>query len=156
MTTMKIVFHLDWVRSGKADARSFKYPAAHECFAGYAKRIQPFATCEMQGALERNGHKPVRAHKIWVCDRGTGSRMLSSEDLARRLAQVTDSSAKQLSLIIGGPDGFTDQAMADLQPDLRWCFGPLTLPHELAAVVAAEQLYRAWTILKNLPYHNSH
>ena len=152
---MKIVFHLDWVRSGKADAKSFKHAAAYELFSDYTKRMDPFASCELGGALQRKaiGKAPL---KIWVCDRGTGSRMLSSEDLARRLAQVLDTSTKKLSLVIGGPDGFTDPQMAELNPDLRWCFGPLTLPHELAAVVAVEQLYRAWTILKSLPYHKGH
>ncbi len=152
---MKIVFHLDWIRSGKADAKSFKHPAAYELFTEYTKRIHPFAPCELEGALQRKtiGKTPL---KIWVCDRGTGSRMLSSEDLARRLTQIMDTSTKRVSLVIGGPDGFTDPEMTELQPDLRWCFGPLTLPHELAAVVAAEQLYRAFTILKGQPYHKGH
>ncbi len=152
---MKIIFHMDWVRSGKADLKSFKQSAAYELFSEYAKRIQPFAPCELAGAFDRK-EAGRTTPTIWVCDRGTGSRMLSSEDLARRLAQVADNGTKCLALVIGGADGFTDQEMVGLQPDLRWCFGPLTLPHELAAVVAAEQLYRAWTILKNLPYHKGH
>ncbi|MGH7583050.1 MAG: 23S rRNA (pseudouridine(1915)-N(3))-methyltransferase RlmH, partial [Gemmatimonadales bacterium] len=36
---------------------------------------------------------------------------------------------------------------------IRWSLGPLTLPHELARVVVAEQLYRASTILRHEPYH---
>ena len=43
-----------------------------------------------------------------------------------------------------------------LRPDLLWSLGPMTLPHELAAIIAAEQIYRAFTILHHLPYHAGH
>ena len=60
---------------------------------------------------------------------------------------------RTLEVYIGGPDGFAPGELDRLQPALRWRFGPLTLPHELAAVVAAEQFYRAWAILRKVPYH---
>ena len=152
---MKLTFHLDWVQSGKPAAKSFKHPASYELFSEYINRIQPFSPSEVAGEIQRNGAATKKV-KVWICDRGTGSRMLSSEDLARRLAQIQDAGTKALAIVIGGPDGFKDQDMAQLQPDLRWCFGPLTLPHELAAVVATEQIYRAFSILKGLPYHGGH
>ncbi|MBI4115053.1 MAG: 23S rRNA (pseudouridine(1915)-N(3))-methyltransferase RlmH [Candidatus Omnitrophica bacterium] len=37
-----------------------------------------------------------------------------------------------------------------------WSFGPLTLPHEIAAVVASEQIYRAWTLIRKFSYHSEH
>jgi len=46
--------------------------------------------------------------------------------------------------------------MNQIQPHLIWSFGAMTLPHELASVVAAEQIYRAISILKNHPYHSGH
>ena len=61
-----------------------------------------------------------------------------------------------LDIIIGGPDGFSEAAIAAMRPALRWSLGPMTLPHELAAVVAAEQVYRAWSILTRNPYHLGH
>ncbi len=63
---------------------------------------------------------------------------------------------QELQIVIGGPDGFTPQELKEMAPALRWSFGPMTLPHELAAVVAAEQIYRALTILHHQPYHSKH
>ena len=83
--------------------------------------------------------------------------MLSSESLADCLRNVQNTgSAKNLKIVIGGPDGFSDEVINTLKPDLRWCFGPMTLPHEIATVVASEQIYRAFTILRGTPYHLGH
>jgi len=53
--------------------------------------------------------------------------------------------------IIGGADGLADTVKS--QADLLWSLSPLTLPHGLARVMVAEQLYRAVSILHNHPYH---
>ena len=142
---MKMVFHLSWLKAGHPAARGFKHAAAFELFFEYQKRISHFFPCEVQGSLPQEG-------RVWLCDRGPGSKVLSSEDLAKHLQEVP----KRISIVIGGPDGFSREQMASLKPSLRWSFGPLTLPHELAAIVAAEQIYRAFTILKKMPYHSAH
>ena len=93
---------------------------------------------------------------LWVCEREKKSALISSEALAQEIQKVMNSGASELQIVIGGPDGFTTQELQEMRPSLRWSFGPLTLPHELAAVVAVEQVYRALTILKNMPYHKGH
>jgi len=67
-----------------------------------------------------------------------------------------NSGIQELQIVIGGPDGFPPKELEEMKPRLRWSFGPMTLPHELAAVVAVEQLYRAMTILHHQPYHSGH
>jgi 23S rRNA (pseudouridine1915-N3)-methyltransferase len=74
----------------------------------------------------------------------------SSEELARRLGSWMRE-ARPVALAIGGSHGL-DSALLASAAD-RWSLGPLTLPHELARVVVAEQLYRASTILRGEPYH---
>lgn len=76
--------------------------------------------------------------------------------MAAALGREKDAGTRTLEVLVGPPDGFTPAAVALLNPALRWSFGPLTLPHELAAVVAAEQLYRAFSILAKSPYHLGH
>ncbi|MBI4005542.1 MAG: 23S rRNA (pseudouridine(1915)-N(3))-methyltransferase RlmH [Gammaproteobacteria bacterium] len=58
---------------------------------------------------------------------------------------------RDVSLIIGGADGLNDDFKKSA--DEIWSLSAMTLPHSLVRVIIAEQIYRAWTILKNHPYH---
>lgn len=58
---------------------------------------------------------------------------------------------QDIALLIGGPEGLSESCVA--RADLKWSLSPLTLPHPLVRVLLSEQLYRAYSILKNHPYH---
>lgn len=79
-----------------------------------------------------------------------GGKNLSSHQLADFLT-VRELDAREVSFIIGGPDGLP----ADIrqEADFQWSLSSLTLPHDLAMVVTLEALYRASTIKAHLPYH---
>ena len=74
----------------------------------------------------------------------------SSEQLAQQL-QRWHTDSRTPCFLIGGPDGIVETDLAVCEQ--RWSLGALTLPHALARVVVAEQLYRAHCILDNHPYH---
>lgn len=74
----------------------------------------------------------------------------STEQLADQLTQWR-LEARDLTLLIGGPDGLDPRCLA--RSAQRWCLSNLTLPHPLVRVLLAEQLYRAWTVTQNHPYH---
>jgi 23S rRNA (pseudouridine1915-N3)-methyltransferase len=76
---------------------------------------------------------------------------LSSADLAARIGRLRESGVKTVNLVVGGPWGL-DQALLT-RSDWVLSLGPLTLPHELARLVALEQIYRAYAVLNHLPYH---
>ncbi|MDR2935150.1 MAG: 23S rRNA (pseudouridine(1915)-N(3))-methyltransferase RlmH [Candidatus Adiutrix sp.] len=76
---------------------------------------------------------------------------LSSADLAARIGRLRESGVKTVNLAVGGPWGL-DQAILK-RADWVLSLGPLTLPHELARLVALEQIYRAYAMLNHLPYH---
>ena len=76
---------------------------------------------------------------------------LSSAGLAARIGRLRESGLKTVNLVVGGPWGL-DQSLLK-RADWILSLGPLTLPHELARLVALEQIYRAYAILNNLPYH---
>jgi 23S rRNA (pseudouridine1915-N3)-methyltransferase len=79
-------------------------------------------------------------------------RAWSTEELAAQLERWMGE-GRDVGFLIGGPDGIDADVMK--KADDRWSLGPLTLPHPLVRVVLAEQLYRAWTITQNHPYHRA-
>jgi 23S rRNA (pseudouridine1915-N3)-methyltransferase len=99
---------------------------------------------------ERRG-QPKERHKLILLD--SPGKQLSSEELAHFLERE-QIQAIPLLFAVGGADGFSDQARR--QASFALSLGRMTLPHELARVVLLEQLYRAFTILKNHPYHLGH
>lgn len=92
---------------------------------------------------------PARARVVALDVRG---QSWSTEKLAAHLEQWMQE-GRDVGFMIGGPDGIDADVMQ--RADDRWSLGPLTLPHPLVRVVLAEQLYRAWTITQNHPYHRA-
>ena len=93
--------------------------------------------------------KVPRDYKI-ICLDGTGDA-LSSESFAQSLARFRDAGTEGLAFLLGGADGLGREALAKANQVLS--LGAMTLPHGLARIVLAEQLYRAATILAGHPYH---
>lgn len=74
----------------------------------------------------------------------------ASRQLAREM-ETWMLRGRTVALMIGGADGHSAEVLE--QADFTWSLGPATLQHELALVVALEQIYRAHTILAGHPYH---
>ena len=77
-------------------------------------------------------------------------RQLDSKALARKVADW-QSDGRDLCFVIGGPDGVPESCRA--RADFTWSLSSLTLPHGLARVLLAEQLYRAHSLQTGHPYH---
>jgi 23S rRNA (pseudouridine1915-N3)-methyltransferase len=77
-------------------------------------------------------------------------RQLSSRGLAEKLADW-QIDGRDLCFVIGGPDGVADACRQ--RADFTWSLSQLTLPHGLARVLLAEQLYRAHSLQVGHPYH---
>jgi 23S rRNA (pseudouridine1915-N3)-methyltransferase len=78
---------------------------------------------------------------------------LASEAFAGLLAKLRDGGAEGIAFVVGGADGLSQEARTKAGKVLS--FGPMTLPHGLARIVLAEQIYRALTILAGHPYHRA-
>jgi 23S rRNA (pseudouridine1915-N3)-methyltransferase len=77
-------------------------------------------------------------------------KQLTSKNLAERL-QSWQADGRDLTFIIGGPDGVSDRCRQ--RADFTWSLSDLTLPHGIARILFSEQLYRAWSLTAGHPYH---
>lgn len=127
--------------------------------ADYVERASRYVPCESQvfeteaGLLDWIERQPGRssAYAILLDSRG---HQYSSEEFAAHLGRIRDEGAQRLIFAIGPADGWSPGARQ--RANLLLSFGRLTLPHQLARVVLAEQVYRALTILAGHPYHSGH
>jgi 23S rRNA (pseudouridine1915-N3)-methyltransferase len=120
--------------------------------------IREYPESRAPGVAERKRDEAARmlddieSSDVVVALEPTG-KSLTSEGFAAFLRGKTDGGAKNCAFLIGGPDGHGEQALD--AATLKLSLGSLTLPHGLARVVLAEQLYRAATILSGHPYHRA-
>lgn len=135
-----------------------KEPSIQALTDDYLKRISRYAEAsavilkDEAGVLAlARGERQKEHHKLILLD--SRGKQFSSEELAGFLDREQLQSLPLL-FAVGGADGFTEEARR--QAGLVLSLGRMTLPHELAKVVLLEQLYRAFTILKNHPYHLGH
>ncbi|MBS0001685.1 MAG: 23S rRNA (pseudouridine(1915)-N(3))-methyltransferase RlmH [Thioalkalivibrio sp.] len=92
---------------------------------------------------------PEQALVVALDERG---REVDTQGLVDRLAGWQQS-GRDVALVIGGAAGLDDAVRA--RADWLWSLSPLTFPHMLVRVLVAEQLYRAWSLLNNHPYHRA-
>ena len=116
---------------------------ANAMAAEYIKRTTRFATCEMREIQPKN-------FDPWAKYPGALKVLLDPAGKAMNSAQLTKLFDRDLVFVIGGSDGLP----AEWRPraDLLVQLTPMTMPHELARVVLAEQIYRAMTTLRGHPY----
>lgn len=136
-------------------------------FNEYAKRMPPELKVELievpinirgrnpsSELMENQGRallKSIHEHDFVVALDVRGKSQ-STERLAVEL-EKWQMSGQNLCLLIGGPDGMSADCLA--RANLRWSISDLTLPHPMVRILVMEQLYRAWTINSNHPYHRS-
>jgi 23S rRNA (pseudouridine1915-N3)-methyltransferase len=132
---------LNWAREGLADY--LQRLQRHTRIEHHVVREGPAAQVERQLLKASEG-----CRRILLDERGTLRR---SEPLAALVSEWQLSGVKNLCLIIGGADGHGPQLRQ--AADELWSLSPMTLQHEMAAIVLIEQLYRAYGILSGSPYH---
>ena len=86
-------------------------------------------------------------HVVVLDERG---KQFSSKELAEKIDDWQSAGA-DIVFVIGGPDGVSADLLA--RANTRWSLSKLTLPHGLARVLYAEQIYRAWSLSTGHPYH---
>ena len=131
----------------------------------YLKRLRPYATVEVVEVADRDiASDPVRAvtaegadllrampEGSYVIALDLGAPGMTSERLSAHLADLMVDGRSDVTFVIGGSAGLSDSVRA--RADERLSLSLMTLPHQLARVVLLEQVYRAFRIMRNEPYH---
>jgi len=115
-------------------------------------REESSRSLSVQQVREREGERlaaavPAGAHVV-ACE--LGGAAMTSEEFAEWLQRRREQ-AKDVAFMIGGAHGLGEAAQRSAST--RLSLAPWTLPHEIARLVLAEQLYRAGTIIRREPYH---
>ncbi len=139
-----------------------------EGYLEYSKRLPP--ECSLKLVEIAPGHRGKNADiKRTVKDEGErmlkaipkGCRVMvldvvgkswSTEQLSVQLGQWMNEGS-DVALLVGGPEGLAEACLE--RADGRWSLSALTLPHPLVRVIVSEQIYRAWSLLQNHPYHRA-
>jgi 23S rRNA (pseudouridine1915-N3)-methyltransferase len=107
---------------------------------------------DIQRAIRDEGERLLAAipanTQVYAMD-ATGQQW-STERLAAQLDQWLND-GRDVALLVGGPDGLSEPCKARANASLS--LSSMTFPHPLVRIIIAEQIYRAWSILKGHPYH---
>ena len=137
-------------------------------FREYARRMPPELSLELheiapskrtkrspaERCVEDEGRRlvaavPGNARVVALDERGS---RWTTRELANRIERWMHD-GRDVALLVGGADGLAPACIEAAEH--RWSLSPLTLPHGLARIVVAEQLYRASTIIRRHPYHRA-
>jgi 23S rRNA (pseudouridine1915-N3)-methyltransferase len=138
-----------------------------EAIESYAKKLSYISDFNLVHLKPNKGNRKAAADKksldsetllnylkptdfVIICDEN--GKTFSSISFSKKLESVFSAGHKRVLFLIGGPYGFTEELKK--KANLLFSLSPLTFNHWLAEVVVAEQIYRALSIQKNLPYHN--
>jgi 23S rRNA (pseudouridine1915-N3)-methyltransferase len=137
--------------------------AGYQEYANRLPRHCPLLLQEIEPGLRAHGSDPGRAKReeserllkaipanSWVVALDGRGKSWSTEQLAEQW-EKWQQSGRDIVFLIGGPEGLDPASLS--RADQKWSLGSLTFPHPLVRVMLAEQLYRAWSILSNHPYH---
>ena len=141
----------EWVNSGFTEFSKRMPPELQIILVEITPSVRNKAT-PIEKNIKEEGERiqsaiPSNSRLIVLDEQG---KNFSSMDLSKKMESWLPM-GQDISIIIGGADGIDDHIKQ--QSDEKWSLSSFTLPHTLVRVVVAEQLYRAWSILKGHPYH---
>ena len=126
--------------------------------AEYLKRVKKFAKIEVREisecrTVEEEGQKILSLvpKDSWLCVLDVSGAALSSEDFAKKIAALTLDGVSNLTFVIGGAFGLSEELRS--AASFRLSLSEMTFTHQMARLILVEQIYRAFKINRNEPYH---
>jgi len=126
----------------------------------YLKRLERFTKVRIvelkestltpyQVALKEEAKDIAKNLKGYVVKMAIKGNMLSSEELAKKIENISLNGNSDITFVIGSSNGIDESIHADYDLSIS----NMTFPHQLTRIILLEQIYRAYTILNHLPYH---
>ncbi|MBR4904355.1 MAG: 23S rRNA (pseudouridine(1915)-N(3))-methyltransferase RlmH [Selenomonadaceae bacterium] len=126
--------------------------------AEYLKRIKKFSTIEVREiaecrTVEEEGQKILSQvpQNSWLCVLDVAGETLSSEDFAKKISALNLNGTSNLTFAIGGAFGLSEELRRAAM--FRLSLSKMTFTHQMARLILVEQIYRAFKINRNEPYH---
>lgn len=140
-----------WVQEGFSEYQK-RLPNNYQLILKEIPAEKRLKNPDLQSLMEKESEKllascPPHSFKIALDRQG---KTISSPQLAQSLQNWHDES-QDIAILVGGPEGISAPILS--KTDQIWSLSELTLPHPLVRVLVAEQIYRAFSILSNHPYH---
>lgn len=141
-----------------------------EAIAEYSKRLSKYCTFEITEVKDEKTKENASLNEINLVKEKEGKRIiekinptsyvialaingnnLSSESFAEKIGNLMNEGKSHITFVIGGSLGLSDEVLN--RADYRLSFSKMTFPHQLMRVILSEQIYRAYRIMNNEPYH---
>ncbi|MFD1780553.1 23S rRNA (pseudouridine(1915)-N(3))-methyltransferase RlmH [Fredinandcohnia salidurans] len=138
--------------------------------AEFEKRLRPYCKLKMDEVSDEQAPEQLSDKELYQVKQKEGERILnkikpnqyvvalaiqgdnwSSEQLASEMEKLSIHGRSQISFVIGGSNGLSDDVLN--RADQKLSFSKMTFPHQLMKLILIEQVYRAFKIQKNEPYH---
>jgi 23S rRNA (pseudouridine1915-N3)-methyltransferase len=124
--------------------------------AEYLARLRCFSTVDTSHVrpsdpVREGGQLLSRSEGCFRLVLDERGKKLTSRAFAEEVKRIDGNPRKKCALLVGGADGLSERVRE--AADLLWSLSSLTLQHEMALVIALEQIYRAHTIVSGIPYH---
>ncbi|KAF1085969.1 Ribosomal RNA large subunit methyltransferase H [Sporotomaculum syntrophicum] len=158
------------MRIAVASVGKLKEKYWREAIAEYSKRLAAYCRLEISEVSDESHAEELSAAEVDMVKQREWERLcrhlradtylvaldvkgepVSSEELAERIDKLTLKGHSDITFIIGGSLGLSEQALK--QAHWRLSFSRMTFPHQLMRVVLLEQIYRAYKIIRGEPYH---
>lgn len=125
------------------------WPVTLKALKAEPREGKPVASIMQLEAARIEACLPRGVRRVMLDERGT---RLTSVQLAERTA-AWQLDGRDVALVIGGADGIDPQLKQTADETIR--LSDMTLPHAMARMLLLEQLYRAWSLMNNHPYHRA-
>ena len=117
------------------------------------KAPEELSAAEMEQVKQKEGEKLLAklSQDTYVIALAIDGKMKSSEELADSLDKLATYGKSKIAFVIGGSLGLSDEVLK--RADEKLSFSKMTFPHQLMRLILLEQVYRAFRINRNEPYH---